>query len=266
MKVRLGSIFLAMLVMLALNLSAQNPCNPCGKKAANPCNPCGKAAKAKAPAVNPCHAKMGKVFYVSDAMGRDSITFTSRAPLEDITGTSNRIVGYVAFDPEDPKKGGAGQFTVPVSSLTTGIPLRDEHLHSEMWLDSQNHPEVKLVIKKVRNVRKSKSGGITTFTAVLDGELSLHGQTRKVQVRGARFAYLPESDRTKARAPGDLLKGQASFTVNLKDFKIKGMEGVIGSKVSEKISVGVSFVGSTKAGSANPCNPCNPCAKKRKTN
>ena len=224
-----------------------------------------KAAMAKAPAVNPCHAKMGTVFHVADPMGRDTITFTSSAPLEDIVGTSNQVRGYVVFDPSNPKKGGRGVLSIPVATLKTGIPLRDEHLQSADWLNAAAHPEITFTIKKMSNIRKVKGLAGQSFQASLEGDLEMNGRKRKVRVSSARFAYLPESERTKAKAPGDLLAGRASLSVSLKDFGVKGFDGVIGSKVSEKVQIRISFVASSKmAGAGNPCNPCNPCAKKKR--
>ena len=80
---------LAFAILTALPVMAQNPCNPCG----------GKAMKASAHAVtvNPDHAGKGTIFHIADPMGRDSVTFRSEAPLEDIVGTSNQIRGYVAL-------------------------------------------------------------------------------------------------------------------------------------------------------------------------
>ncbi len=249
--------------------SAQNPCNPCSKKAANMAK--GKAASpakpalSDAPAVNPCHAKMGTVFLIHDPMGRDSVTFTSNAPLEDIVGTSNQVRGYVVFDPEKPDKGARGLLRVPVASLSTGIPLRDEHLKGKEWLNAVEHPDIVFAFTEVQDLREIRAQEGKSFQATLVGELSLNGRTRQVQVLGARFAYLPESEKTKTKAPGNLLAGRASFKVSLKDFDVAGFKGVVGSKVSDQISVNISFVASSQAAAAaNPCNPCNPCAKKAK--
>jgi hypothetical protein len=55
-----AAIVLAAVTALAAPPQAQNPCNPCAKKAKNPCakkaqNPCNPCAK------NPCAGKSGKV-------------------------------------------------------------------------------------------------------------------------------------------------------------------------------------------------------------
>ncbi|MHC4861027.1 MAG: YceI family protein [Planctomycetota bacterium] len=245
---------------------AKNPCNPCGGKAKNPCNPCGakKGAPAGVPALNPCFKKHGTVFYVSDPMKRDSVSFTSSAPLEDFVGTTNEIKGYVVFDAKNPYRGVRGDLRVVVAGLKTGIPLRDEHMRSADWLDAARHPEIRLVVDGTRDIRLVKKGdGYRTFDMGLEGQLTLHGKTKAVRIP-ARITYLEESDRTRQRLPGHLLAGRAEFKVNLADFGIKGFKGVVGSKVSETIAVKVGVMASSKpAGGTNPCNPCakNPCAK-----
>jgi len=48
---------------------------------------------------NPCGHKNGMMFHIDDPMSRNSVTFKSTAPLEDIVGTSNEITGYIQFNP-----------------------------------------------------------------------------------------------------------------------------------------------------------------------
>ena len=266
------------IVLVALSLmtasatwAQENPCGP--KKVANPCSG-KKVAMAAMPAVNPCHAKFGAVFYIADPMARNAVSFASRAPLEDIIGTTNQIVGYVVFDPTNPTKGVRGQLNVAVASLATGIPLRDEHLHGGEWLGAKCFPEISFRIENVKNVKVvNETGSSKTYEMLVIGAFSLHGKTKQVEVP-ARMTYLPESELTRQKMAGDLVAGRTSFNVALKDFGIKGFEGVVGSKVSETISVEVSFIATNKKPSAmNPCNPCdgkkaknpcNPCGGKKK--
>ena len=271
MKLNLVSIVLALILITASSAWAQeNPCGP--KEAANPCG--GKeAALATMPAVNPCHAKFGTVFYIADPMGRNSISFESRAPLEDIVGTTNQIAGYLVFDPKNPTKGGRGQFTVATASLTTGIPLRDEHLQGEDWLDAKSYPVISFGLEDVKDVKVVKeASSYKTYEMNVGGPFSLHGKTTQIEIL-ARITYLPESEQTRQKLPGDLLAGRASFEVALKEFGIKGAKGVVGSKVSEMITVNVSFMATNvkpvAEEAANPCggkkakNPCNPCGEKK---
>ncbi len=127
-------------------------------------------------------------------MGRDTITFTSQAPLEDIVGTTNKIGGYVVFDPADPAKGGHGEFIVPVASLNSGIPLRDEHLQSAMWLDAETHPNITFRVDETRQIALIKeANNFKTYDVLLVGRFTLHGLTNKIEVPG-RVTYLKESE------------------------------------------------------------------------
>ena len=245
-------------------------------QAKNPCNPCGGKGKAsgKAVAVNPCHAKLGTVFHVTDPMNRNSVTFTSEAPLEDIVGTSSQVSGYIVFDPTSPKRGGRGVLSVPVASINTGIPLRDEHLQGPAWLDTAKYPNITFHIDDSKNVKAvSKTSTFQTYDLTLVGRFSLHGRDKEIEVP-ARITYMEESAKTLQKMPGNLLAGRATFTLRLADFGISGPPGmdIIGSKVGEAATVVVRFVASSQGPAENPCNPCggkaknpcNPCGGKAK--
>lgn len=254
--------------------SPQNPCsgkaaNPCeAKHAQNPCNPCGgkAASMAGAPAVNPCFAKMGTVFRIDDPMQRNTVTFRSEAPLEDIVGTTNQIHGYLVFDPNHPKKGGRGEIVVPVAGLRTGIPLRDEHLRGGEWLDAENHAAITFRIDEVEDVREVKRGeGFVTYEATVKGPFTLRGVTKNLETE-ATLTYLERSERTLAKMEGNLLATRTSFEVSLEKFGIRGFDGVVGSKVGKTIAVDVSLM-ATDVAAAEAGNPCggkamNPCGAK----
>lgn len=268
MKSIVGSLFLLVFAN-TLTFGQDNPCNPCGgKTATNPCNPCGKKA-AYEPALDPSHAKHGTVFYATDPMGRNNVTFTSEAPLEDITGTTNKIHGYLAFDPQYPRKGLRGHMVVPVADLTTGIPLRDEHMRSADWLNAEAYPTITYFIERTDDIKEIKRSALaTTYDMTLIGNFELRGETHEIHVP-VRVTFLRESEQTKQKMPGDLLGVRAHFNVPLKDYGITGgaMGQVVGTKLSDTINIEVSlFASSSKPDTdmaANPFNPCNPCAGKK---
>jgi polyisoprenoid-binding protein YceI len=266
------SVF-AVLIWLGLNSSVAtaqgNPCaakamNPCGD-AANPCNPCGgKSAAIPTVAVNPCHAKHGTVFYIADPMKRDSVTFTSEAPLEDIVGTTNEVVGYAVFDPDNPSRGIRGAFRVPVASLNTGIPLRDEHLRSPDWMNAEQHPEIIFNISNVMDVREHRrSDQFQTYDMTLVGPLQINGRKNTMEVP-ARITFLRQTEQTAMRLPGNLLAIRAAFPVRLSTNGITGgeMGQVIGSRLSDSIAIDVRLMGTDASPSASATNPCNPCGAK----
>ncbi len=278
---RRNFLFLFGVFVLAMVASpAMAQANPCGPKAKNPCNPCGgKKTMPKLVPVNPCHAKHGTVFYVADPQGRNQVTFTSEAPLEDIVGTTNQIVGYLVFDPDKPKNGVRGFFKVPVKALDSGIPLRNEHLQSDMWLNAESFPDITFTVESARSIWKQKSSeAYQTYKMKLIGPFTIHGFTREVEVP-ARLTFLRESDKTRMKLPGNLLGVRAEFEVVLADFGVNGPAGMdlIGSRVGETVTLQVSvFASDKKPTGANPCNPCggkggkaknpcNPCGGKKKS-
>lgn len=251
----LKSIIAGLTLLLAISsvsFAQSNPCNPCG----------GKSMKSMGDHV-------GQVFSVEDPMGRNTVTFKSTAPLEDIVGTSNQITGQLIFDPNNPKAGGHGELVVPVKTLNTGIPLRDEHLAGADWLNAEKNPNIEFRITEVKNVKEVKTTkDAKTFEVTAVGDFSLNGKTKRISVP-ARITYLKESEATKQRLPGDLLAARTTFEVALADFGITGPKGMnlIGSKVGEKVEVDLSLVASS-AGGAMAGNPCggkaamNPCGDK----
>ncbi len=189
----------------------------------------------------------GMTFYINDAMNRNSVVFKSMAPLEDIVGMSGRITGYMMFDPDHPDQGGQGKLTLPVASLDTGIPLRDEHMQSAGWLDAESFPNIEFDIKELRNVTEvSSTPDASTYDIVAVGNFSLHGTMKHMEFPG-RITYLKESEMTAQRLPGHILAVRADFTILLADFGIAGPAGmpIIGSKVGESIDIEVSVMGST---------------------
>ena len=90
---------------------------------------------------------MNKIFNFEDKNGRNQATFFSTTPLEDITGLSNEVKGSVTFNVSDVKTL-KGKISVPVSSIKTGIDMRDGHMRSAAWLNAESFPEISFEIKK----------------------------------------------------------------------------------------------------------------------
>lgn len=270
---------LALVAGLTATVSGQeSPSNPCGGKSMNPATATGDPD--------------GRAFEVNDPMGRNSVTFKSTAPLEDIVGTSNQVTGQLFFDPSNPQSGGHGSLTIPVSSLNTGIPMRDEHLAGSDWLNAEANPDITFDIVQLEHVKSVKStADAQTFDVTAVGDFSLNGITKSLSVP-ARITYLRESEATKKRLPGDLLAARATFEIKLADFGITGPAGMdlIGSKVGEVVRLELSVMGSAacEVMAGNPCggkaasasmagNPCggkvssakstdNPCGGKKAGN
>ena len=191
------------------------------------------------------HSAMGRVYYALP--GRDAqVTFTSDAPVEHIKGTSNRVVGYLVLSEGDAVESvaiKAGEFHLPVDSMDTGIPLRNEHLQEDRWLDASNHPDIVFRITGSNNARLTRQGdGFTTHDVTLLGTMEIKGEVRDIAIP-ATITAMPESDMTRGRAQGDLLGVRAKFEVLLTDFGVVQDEAALSSsgKISNEIGLDVAL-------------------------
>ena len=236
--------------------AAENPCNPCGGEATNPCNPC-----------NPCSGM--KHFGIDDARGRDVLTFDSKAPLEKIVGTTNKITGHIQVNLKDITKGLTASFELDLASLKTGIDKRDEHMRDN-FLETAKYPKAMLAINKVTKASDKMLMDGKTLTVDAEGTLSLHGVKSTVQLKDITVTYFDESEATKGKMPGDLLIINGDLSLNLPDYNIEVPQFIF-LKLAETIKVSVDLTGSTATkgvvsnpcnpcAGVNPCNPCNPCA------
>lgn len=179
----------------------------------------------------------GAVLYHTLA-GRDAqVVFTTEAPLEKIVGKSNEVVGYAIAGPTDsPAKLAGAEWLLPIKSLATGIPLRDEHLAAKEWLNADEFPNIRFVLSSVDDVKEVKKGdGFSTWSATFVGQMSMHGVTKEIRVPDVRISLFAESEKTKNIAPGNLLFIKCDYTVALSDFGVKHAD--VPKKVSDTVKL-----------------------------
>lgn len=177
---------------------------------------------------------------LSDRVGNNQFTWSSDAPLEKIKGTAGGVSGSFTIDPKN-LAGIRGTVSAQVATMKTGNGTRDEHLRGGQWLDAARYPQISFTIASVSNVKVN--GNKATATAT--GTFSMHGTSKQMSIPFA-ITWLDESPATLKKAPGDLVMITADFTVALKDFKVAGAQGIVGSKVGETIAVSAKLFGSTK--------------------
>jgi polyisoprenoid-binding protein YceI len=169
--------------------------------------------------------------------GGSRIQFISDAPLETITGVSSHVTGEVRFDPDD-LSSARGTIRVPISSIRTGVDLRDEHLRSDNWLDAENHPNATFEITRVEGASSLEPNESTRLR--LHGRFTVHGVTRDVTAN-ARVRLIPLNDELRrARIDGDVLRAQASFRIELEDYDVS-VPLPVRLKVSNEIRVNVTI-------------------------
>lgn len=126
-----------------------------------------------------------------------------------VRGQFNKITGAIEFDPPD-VSGLSANVEIDVSSVTTGVKTRDEHLLGPDFFDAIKYPKITFRSKGC------KSTGGNRF--MLTGELGLHGVTREVLLSGeyAGPVKLP------AAVGGETSIGFTAITIiNREDYGIK---------------------------------------------
>lgn len=90
-----------------------------------------------------------------------------------VSGVFSRYSGEVSFDPAHPEK---AQFYILVDSASvhTGVPKRDEHLRSEIFLDVAKSPRIIFASKQI--VREDAD------TYLVTGDLTIKDVTSEIRV------------------------------------------------------------------------------------
>jgi len=178
-----------------------------------------------------------KIVTMNDKVNKNQFIWNSDAPLENIRGTSEGVTGTLTMDPSDLSTI-RGTISTQTSTMQTGNETRDRHLRSSEWLDVAHYPLISFTITSVRNVTVNG----TSATGTATGTFAMHGATKQMSIP-FRMTYLPESAKTRERAPGDLVMIAADFTISLADYNIAGQEGMVGSKVGETIKITAQLFG-----------------------
>ena len=110
--------------------------------------------------------------------------------------------------------------TIDAASINSGHEVRDGHLKSEIWLDVENHPEIKFESTKV--VHKEDND------FMVSGTFTIHGVSKDIEFPA--IIQGPFKDPTQKWSIG--LK--ADFTINRMDY---------GIMFSKKMDNGTLFIG-----------------------
>ena len=155
-------------------------------------------------------------------VSRGRATFRSVASLETINGVSNSLTGSISLNPAN-LAATRGTLTVPISSIRTGIDLRDEHLRGSDWLDAAAHPNATFEITGVEGATSMTANQEAQFTLI--GRFTLHGQTKNVRAR------------VRARWDGSGgIRGRATFSIQLSDYNVT-INRLVQEKVSNTIAI-----------------------------
>ncbi len=182
----------------------------------------------------------GTKFWFGTATKHTNIAFVSEAEIETINGMCHEMSGSCALDFE--ALSGSCALTIPVASLQTGIPTRDEHLRSDAWLDAEKHPDITLTSDAITLKAKDAAKGL--YTATLKAKLTIHGVTKERELT-ADVLKLPEAVARKV-GDGEWVRVTSKFDVKLGDHDVKiPNPETVGPKVSETWSISFSAFATT---------------------
>jgi polyisoprenoid-binding protein YceI len=162
-------------------------------------------------------------FVVGDSEKRDSVSFNSDAPVEVIVGNTSSIRGQVVVDEtlDLSKMPISATFEVPLSTIDTGIDLRNQHMRDN-FLETAKYPNAIFKLTKIQPAVLKPNQKVTVKA---DGEFSLHGVTVKKTIPIDIF-YAKKCESQQKMEGCDLLQIKAKFSVPLDDHKIKRPEAV----------------------------------------
>lgn len=177
-------------------------------------------------------------FVVDDEKKRDSISFTSDAPIELIVGKTSAVKGKISIDESmDLSKPFTATFDVDLASIDTGIPLRNEHMRDN-FLETKKFPKATFTVKSqsgVTGVLKDKQ----KVTIKATGDFALHGVTVKKTVP-VDLTFYKKCETTKSKFEDcDLIQIKSTFNVPFKDHQIKRPE-VVFQKLADTVIVTIS--------------------------
>lgn len=163
---------------------------------------------------------------------RQIASVESEADFENFVGRTNKITGTVSFDPA--KKTGSGTVVVDLASIDTGIPLRNEHMQGEDWLNTAKHPNGTFRTTAVKSLGGDKYS--------VKGQFTLRGVTKAVSTT-ATVRYAKASAATKAAGfSGDAIQVRTSFKIKLSDYGIV-ISGQAKGKVANVVTISLTTWG-----------------------
>ncbi len=98
---------------------------------------------------------------VSNANAKSVGTVESVTSVETIVG-KGVATGAINFDAAKGK--GSGQISIAVKGIDTGIPLRNDHMAGDQWLDAAKYPNITFKANKVQRTGRESFRVIGDFT------------------------------------------------------------------------------------------------------
>lgn len=188
-------------------------------------------------------------FEVKDAAFRNLIQFTSDAQLEKVVATSHFITGWVEVDPQNLKGPFKGEWEVDMRGFEMGPDSRQVKLR-ETLLSTAEFPGASFKADKLIEPSANELAAGKVVTARVSGILTVRGVARRHEL-AVKATYFPETDWTKKRLGGNLLKMSATFDLALSEVKFT-IPDVLSGLLAPTLKVSVDAVGTDQLPVATP--------------
>lgn len=196
-------------------------------------------------------------FDMRDAIHRNSILVVSEAPLERVIALTHFVSGAVELEPNNLSAGVKGQIEFDVRTFETGLELHNVQLRDQFLLASE-FPTATATFQVTGLKGKMIDGEPLKLKPEFD--VNLRGIARKVLIP-IELTYFKESETTKARLAGNLLRARSLFTIDTSVFGISIPES-LKSVFNKSVQVSVELIGSDRLPTGFSPLPEAPKAKK----
>ncbi len=155
----------------------------------------------------PTRAKAAEKYVIDTDKAHAFIQFkVSHLSYSWVLGRFNTFEGQFSFDEKNPDASKV-EVTIDTASVDTNHAKRDKHLRGDDFLDVEKYPKATFVSTNIRPTGKD--------TAVIIGDLTLHGVTRKIEILAKHIGAGDDPW-------GGYRRGfEGTTTFALKDFNIK---------------------------------------------
>lgn len=189
--------------------------------------------------ISPLHAKTTR-FEVRDAVGRDVVQFVSQAPLDKTVGLTSSIAGWVELDPERLSTALKGEFEVDIRAFDTGMELRNEHFWGK-YMTTAEFPTASFVFQRGESSDQKVLLNQEPVRVNVQGDLKIRGKVKAISIP-LKLTYFKESEFTKQRLGGNLLKISADFSIDVTRFGIE-FPDALKLVLSKTVNLSVDVVG-----------------------
>ena len=155
-------------------------------------------------------------FDFRDVGGRNLVSFVSDALLEKTVGLSSSVGGWIEVDLENLAGPIKGELFMDTRTFQTLIDSRNELVREKL---AAENPLATFIPLKVKKSSKKILNDREAMTLQMEGTLSIRGVSLPQNVE-AKLTYLKETEVTKRRLLGNLLKVSARFEIDPAQFQV----------------------------------------------